>query len=96
MDILRTVYSFDPTISIIMLVGVVIGIWGSIVEKNNRIFWCLLIVEGMYAFLVYLGMKLGYTGIMIFFGLIVLLAALMLLIQTIKDRKRDSSSHEIT
>ncbi len=96
MDFLRTIYSFDPTISIIMLVGMVIGVWGAIVEKNKRIFWCLLMAEGMYAVLVYLGMKLGYMGIMIFFGLIILLAVLILLIQTIKERKiADSSCHDI-
>ena len=33
MDYLNTVYSFNPTISIIMLIGIVIGIWGAIAEK---------------------------------------------------------------
>ena len=41
--------------------------------KNGRILGCILFAESLYAVLVYLGIKLEYTGILIFFGLIIAL-----------------------
>lgn len=37
-----------------LIVGIAIGIYGSIVEKNGRILWCVLFAEGMYSVLVHL------------------------------------------
>lgn len=42
----------------------------------------------MYVVLIYLGMKLEYTGILIFFGLIILLSVVIYVIQSIKGSKK--------
>ena len=85
---LKTVYNFDPIINKILLIGLVVGIWGAVADKNKRIFFCLLVAEGMYVVLIYLGMKLEYTGILIFFGLIILLAVVIYVIQRIKAAEK--------
>lgn len=79
MDFIRTIYSFDPTISIIMLLGIGIGIWGIAVERNKRIFMCLITAEVMYGVLVYLGMKFEYLGILAFFGLVIVITCIVYL-----------------
>lgn len=57
-----------------MAVRIVIKIGSAVVDKNKRILWCVLFVKGLYVILIYLGMKLGYTGDLIFFGLVIALA----------------------
>lgn len=34
MDVLRTVYNYDPAIRKILLIGLVVGIWGAVADKN--------------------------------------------------------------
>ena len=90
MDFLNTIYSFNPTIAIIMIVGIVICVIGAIVGKDKRILYGILLIEGMYAILVYLGMKLGYLGVLIFLGIIMVLTIGVYLVQ----KKRSNSETE--
>ena len=74
MDFLQSVYSFNSNISIIIIIGIIISIYGAIVGKEKQIALCVLFVEVMYSVLVYLGVKLEYMGVLLFFGMIMALA----------------------
>ena len=87
MDVLRTVYAFDPTLSKILLIGLVIGIWGTIVDRNKRIFLCVIFSEAMFVTLVYLGVKYEYAGIIAFFLLIMVVTIGIYVIQRIQSKR---------
>ena len=73
-----------------MIVGIVICVIGAIVGKDKRILYGILLVEVIYAILVYLGMKLEFSGVFIFLGLILILTVGVYLIQ----KRRNNSESE--